>query len=145
MKCFLVKGEINWADEIDFDGYVIVDEETFKSDREVLETLVNKYPDYEQEVGCGTNEEVTISPKEVLAELDDAILLSDSEYGTFDRYGLTFVGRTCYNMFNIEEAESYIKKKREKIERKKVMEMEKKKAIENKKQNIEDLQNFFRG
>lgn len=144
MKGYLVKGEINWADEIDFDGYVIVDEETFKSDREVLETLVNEYPDYEQEVSCGTNEEITISPGEVLAELHSAIPLSDSEYETFDHYGLTFVGRTCYNMFDIEEAESYIKKKREKIERKKAQEMEKQKVIENKKQNIEDLQNFFK-
>lgn len=37
MKSYLVKGEINWANEIDFDGYVIVDEETFKSDRVVKE------------------------------------------------------------------------------------------------------------
>ena len=144
MKGYLVKGEINWADEIDFDGYVIVDEETFKSDREVLETLMDEYPNYEQEVSCGTNEDINISPEDVLAELDDAIPLSDSEYETFDRYDLTSVGRTCYNMFDMEEAESYVEERREEIERKKAQEMEKQKAIENKKQNIEDLQNFFR-
>ena len=35
MKGYLVEGGVNWADEIDFDGYVIVNEKTFESEKNI--------------------------------------------------------------------------------------------------------------
>lgn len=101
---YLVRGHIGWADEIEFNGYVIVDAATLEVETASLERAIEINSDYEQTQYIGTNEEVEITPSEVLNELRGAKPIPEEVYKWLKENNLASIGRTCYSEFDVKKA-----------------------------------------
>ena len=97
MKQFLVKTSTNWADEIDLDGFIILDEkELEEATKEMAELAAN---DFEAEINIGSNEKINVEASEVLYELNNAIELTPKEYENISRLIGTKYGFSLYYEF----------------------------------------------
>ncbi len=77
MKQYLIKTSTNWADEIDLDGWLILDENDLAEAKKKVQQLVDA--DITAELSVGTNEEMDVDADEVLDELNNAIELTPEE------------------------------------------------------------------
>jgi hypothetical protein len=75
MKYYLVKSNVNWADEIDLDGFDIFTEEELEKIKKELALAENV-----KTVSIGSNEEVEISPDEIIEELEEADEISKDAF-----------------------------------------------------------------
>lgn len=75
MKYYLVKSNVNWADEIDLDGFDIFTEEELEKIKKELALAENV-----KVVSIGSNEEVEISPDEIIEELEEADEISKDAF-----------------------------------------------------------------
>lgn len=75
MKYYLVKSNVNWADEIDLDGFDIFTEEELEKIKKELALAENI-----KVVSIGSNEEVEISPDEIIEELEEADEISKDAF-----------------------------------------------------------------
>ena len=97
MKQFLIKTSTSWADEIDLDGFIILDEkELEEATKEMTELAAN---DFEAEINIGSNEEINVEASEVLYELNNAIELTPKEYENISRLIGTKYGFSLYYEF----------------------------------------------
>ena len=78
MRQFLIKTSTNWADEIDLEGFIVLDEKELEEATKEMADLAAD--DFEAEVSVGTNEEMDVEAAEVLEELNNAIELTPEEY-----------------------------------------------------------------
>lgn len=106
MKQFLVKTSTNWADEMDLDGFIILDEKELEEAKKEMGELAAD--DFEAEVSVGTNEEMDIEAEEVLDELNSAIELTPEEYENISRLIGTRYGFSLYYAFkNCSDLDDY--------------------------------------
>ena len=97
MKQFLIKTSTSWADEIDLDGFIILDEkELEEATKEMAELAAN---DFEAEINIGSNEEINVEASEVLYELNNAIELTPKEYENISHLIGTKYGFSLYYEF----------------------------------------------
>lgn len=75
MKYYLVKSNVNWADEIDLDGFDIFTEEELEKIKKNLAHTENVKTVY-----IGSNEEVEISPAEIIEEFEEADEISKDAF-----------------------------------------------------------------
>lgn len=122
MRQFLVKTSTNWADEMDLDGFIILDEKELEEATKEMADLAAD--DFEAEVSVGTNEEMDVEAEEVLDELNNAIELTPEEYKNISRLIGTRYGFSLYDKFkNCSDLDDYYE---EIEERKKENEQQKK-------------------
>ena len=94
MKQFLIKTSTSWADEIDLDGFIILDEkELEEATKEMAELAADNF---EAEISIGSNEEINVEASEVLYELNNAIELTPKEYENISRLIGTKYGFSLY-------------------------------------------------
>ena len=123
MKQFLIKTSTSWADEIDLDGFIILDEkELEEATKEMAELAAN---DFEAEINIGSNEEINVEASEVLYELNNAIELTPKEYENISRLIGTKYGFSLYYEFkNCSDFDDYYEEveeqKKEDEEQKKI-------------------------
>lgn len=97
MKQYLIKTSTNWADEIDLDGWLILDENDLAEAKKKVQQLVDA--DITAELSVGTNEEMDVDADEVLDELNSAIELTPEEAATLTKFfGLSY-GFSLYDSF----------------------------------------------
>lgn len=134
MRQFLIKTSTNWADEIDLDGFIILDEkELEEATKEMAELAAD---DFEAEVSVGTNEEMDIEASEVLDELNNAIELTPEEYEHISRLIGTRYGFSLYDKFkNCSDLEDHY----EEIEERKEEEEQQKKI----NKRFDEVKNLF--
>ena len=110
MRQFLIKTSTNWADEMDLDGFVILDEkELEEATKEMAELTADNF---EAEVSIGTNEDMDVEAAEVLEELNSAIELTPEEYENISRLIGTSYGFSLYNTFKYcSDLDDYYDKK----------------------------------
>lgn len=122
MRQFLVKTSTNWADEMDLDGFIILDEKELEEATKEMADLAAD--DFEAEISVGTNEEMDVEAEEVLDELNNAIELTPEEYENISRLIGTRYGFSLYDKFkNCSDLDDYYE---EIEERKKENEQQKK-------------------
>lgn len=94
MKYYLVKSNVNWADELDLEGFdIFTEEELEKIKKDLVRT------EYTRTRYIGTNEEVEISPAEVIEELEEADEISREAFVIIrNKIGEHF-GFTKYNLY----------------------------------------------
>ena len=92
-KFYLVKSNPNWADEIDFEGFDLFDEDEYQ---EALKEF--QKPDIPTELSFwGGNQEYFVRAKEVLSDLKNAEVIDVDKYDFLvehfgDHYGDTYYG-----------------------------------------------------
>ena len=123
MKQYLIKTSTNWADEIDLEGFIILDEKELEAATKEMTELAAD--DFEAEVSVGTNEEMDVEASEVLDELNSAIELSSEEYENISRLVGTRYGFSLYDNFkNCSDLEDHYEEieeqKKEDEEQKKI-------------------------
>lgn len=115
MKQYLIKTSTNWADEIDLDGFIILDEKELEEAKKEMADLAAE--DFEAEVSIGTNEEIDVEASEVLVELNDAIELAPAEYENISRLIGTRYGFSLYDLFkNCSDLEDHYEEKEKRKE-----------------------------
>ncbi len=106
MRQFLIKTSTNWADEIDLEGFIILDEKELEEATKKMADLAAD--NFEAEVSVGTNEEMDIEASEVLDELNNAIELTPEEYEHISRLIGTRYGFSLYDAFkNCRDLDDY--------------------------------------
>ena len=83
MKQFLIKTSTSWADEIDLDGFIILDEKELEEATKEMTGLAAD--NFEAEISIGSNEKINVEASEVLYELNNAIELTPKEYENISR------------------------------------------------------------
>jgi uncharacterized protein (UPF0305 family) len=87
---YIITDSFNWADEIDFDGFVILTKQDLRDLKKKVQSLIDSGDDEEISIGVGTNEEVDSSYEEILDILDSAEKISEDNVKVFKKYlGLT--------------------------------------------------------
>lgn len=87
---YIITDSFNWADEIDFDGFVILTKKDLRDLKKEVQSLIDSGDDEEISIGVGTNEEVDSSYEEILDILDSAEKISEDNVKVFKKYlGLT--------------------------------------------------------
>lgn len=76
---YIITDSFNWADEIDFDGFVILTRQDLRDLKKEVQSLIDSGDDEEISIGVGTNEEVDSSYEEILEILDSAEKISDDD------------------------------------------------------------------
>jgi len=94
MKYYLVKSSINWADEIDLDGFDIFTEEELEKIKKELALAENV-----KTVSIGSNEEVEISPDEIIEEFEEADEISKDAFMIIRNKLGEHLGYTKYNLY----------------------------------------------
>lgn len=134
MKQYLIKTSTNWADEIDLDGFIILDEKELEEAKKEMADLAAE--DFEAEVSIGTNEEIDVEASEVLVELNDAVELTPAEYENISRLIGTRYGFSLYDLFkNCSDLEDHY----EEIEERKEEEQQQKKI----NARFDEVKNLF--
>ena len=103
MKKFLVKSNINLADEIDIEGFDIFTEEKLQ------QTIANLKASGEERRSSiiGSNEEVDIEIEDVLSDLEQADEISHEAYMILlNKFGEHF-GETLYNLWFRADGKEY--------------------------------------
>lgn len=115
MRQFLIKTSTNWADEIDLEGFIVLDEKELEEATKEMADLAAD--DFEAEVSVGTNEEMDVEAAEVLEELNNAIELTPEEYENISRLIGTRFGFSLYDVFkNCSDLDDYYEEIEEKKE-----------------------------
>lgn len=118
MRQFLIKTSTNWADEMDLDGFIILDEkELEEATKEMAELAAD---DFKAEISVGTNEEMDVEAEEVLEELNNAIELTPEEYENISRligtrygFSLYYSFKNCSDLYDFYEEKEEQKKEEE--------------------------------
>lgn len=134
MRQFLIKTSTNWADEIDLEGFIILDEKELEDATKGTAELAAD--GFEAEISVGTNEEMDVSADDVLTELNNAIELTPEEYENISRLIGTRYGFSLYDAFsNCSDVDDYY----EEIEERK-KEEEKQKKVD---ARFDEVKNLF--
>lgn len=116
MKQYLIKTSTNWADEIDLEGFTILDEKKLEEAKKEIAELVDD--DFYACVYVGTNEDMDVSAEDVLDELNSAVLLSPEEYKILNSHFGKVYGFSLYEHFiNCSSIDDYYEEKEEEIEK----------------------------
>ena len=83
---YIITDSFNWADEIDFDGFVILTKQDLRDLKKKVQSLIDSGDDEEISIGVGTNEEVDSSYEEILDILDSAEKISEDNVKVFKKY-----------------------------------------------------------
>lgn len=83
---YIITDSFNWADEIDFDGFVILTKKDLRDLKKEVQSLIDSGDDEEISIGVGTNEEVNSSYEEILEILDSAEKISEDNVKVFKKY-----------------------------------------------------------
>lgn len=138
MKYYLVKSGLNWADEIDFEGFDLLTENELKKAKKEFKNLrltVN--------ASIGTNEDVDIEASEVLEDLRGAQEITESEYNFLNRLFSEHYGETLYNNFiESPDYEDYLNEIEEEKRAKEEEAKEEKRKQEQVKKEKTALKNF---
>ena len=138
MKYYLVKSELNWADETNFEGFDLLTEDELKKAKKEFKNLsltVNAY--------IGTNEDVDIEASEVLKDLSGAQEITESEYNFLNRLFSEHYGETLYNNFiESSDYEDYLNEIEEEKRAKEEAAKEEKRKQEQVKKEKTALKNF---
>jgi hypothetical protein len=109
MKYYITNGSLNWADEIDFDGFDLFTEDELK---DAIKAFSDGGEYYDKEVSAylGTNEDEDISSEDVLYELKEAEEITEAQYEAIsdvlgDHYGVTCYGKFIDGLEYLEEDE----------------------------------------
>jgi len=94
MKYYLVKSSINWADEMDLDGFDIFTEEELEKIKKNLAHAENVKTVY-----IGSNEEVEISPAEIIEEFEEADEISKDAFMIIRNKLGEHLGYTKYDLY----------------------------------------------
>lgn len=78
MKYYLVKSNVNWADELNLEGFDIFTEEELEKIKKDLAHEENE--ENVKTVYIGSNEEVEISPVEIIEEFEEADEISKDAF-----------------------------------------------------------------
>lgn len=115
MKQYLIKTSTNWADEIDLDGWIILDESDLVEAKKKLQPMVDD--GLHAELYVGTNEEIEVDADEVLDELNSAIELTPEEAHTLKKFFGSSYGFSLYDRFirssDVEDFYEEIEEKKE--------------------------------
>lgn len=82
MKSYLVVWNDDWADEFNIFGYEILSEARIQRFIKAIESMSEEELNEEEEFYFGTNEYIYYTYKDMLEKLQEATLLTDSEYNT---------------------------------------------------------------
>ena len=138
MKYYLVKSGLNWADEIDFEGFDLLTEDELEKAKKEFKNLrltVN--------ASIGTNEDVDIESSEVLEDLRGAQEITESEYNFLNRLFSKHYGETPYNNFiESPDYEDYLNEIEEEKRAKEEAAKEEKRKQEQVKKEKTALKNF---
>lgn len=115
-KQYLIKTSTNWADEIDLQGWLILDEDNLAEAKKKLQQIIDE-GGLTAELYVGTNEEIDADADEVLGELNSAIELTPEEAHTLTKFfGLSY-GFSLYERFirssDVKDFYDEIEKKKE--------------------------------
>ena len=83
---YIITESFNWADEIDFDGFVILTKKDLLDLKNEVQSLIDSGDDEEIEISVGTNEDMESSYKEILDILDSAEEISNVGVDLFKKY-----------------------------------------------------------
>ena len=87
---YIITNSFNWADEIDFDGFVILNRDDLRKLKSKVQSLIDSGEDEEIEICVGSNEDIDSSYEEILALLDSAKRISEDDVKVFKKHlGLT--------------------------------------------------------
>ena len=94
-KFYLVKSMPNWADEIEFEGFDLFNEDEYQNELEKFEKLAKENASCETYVG--SNEEEELEAETVLRDLKNAEVINIDEHSFLvehfgDHYGDTYYG-----------------------------------------------------
>lgn len=97
-KFYLVKSTPNWADEIDFEGFDLFDEDEYQN---TLEKFEKKTAEHKMcDCYFGSNEDGIVFADEVLADLNRAKRIDMDQYSLlFENFGKHF-GVSHYGLFD---------------------------------------------
>lgn len=123
MKQYLVRSSSNWADEIDFEGWEIMNEKELAEAKAEVKAFVKE--DFSADVYVGTNEEMEVEASEVLDELNKAKEITPEEAAILKKFFGDSYGFSLYNKFiNSYDVERYYEEieeeKKEKEKQKKI-------------------------
>lgn len=83
---YIITNNFNWADEIDFEGFVILTEKNLLTLKNKIQKLIDSDDNKEISIGVGSNEDIDTSYKEILEILNDAEKISDDAINIFKKY-----------------------------------------------------------
>lgn len=83
---YIITESFNWADEIDFDGFVILTKKDLLDLKNEVQSLIDSGDDEEIEISVGTNEDMESSYEEILDILDSAEEISNVGVDLFKKY-----------------------------------------------------------
>lgn len=83
---YIITESFNWADEIDFDGFVILTKKDLLDLKSRVQSLIDSGDDEEIEISVGTNEDIDSSYEEILEILDSAEKISDDNIKVLKKY-----------------------------------------------------------
>lgn len=87
---YIITESFNWADEIDFDGFVILTKKDLLELKSEVQSVIDSGDDEEIEISVGTNEDIDSSYEEILDILDSAEEISENDVKVLKKYlGLT--------------------------------------------------------
>lgn len=109
MKYYITNGSLNWADEIDFDGFDLFTEEELNDAKKAF-SEGGEYYDKSVNAYLGTNEDEEVSSEDVLYELEEAEEITEAQYEAIsdvlgDHYGVTCYGSFIDGLEYLEEDE----------------------------------------
>jgi hypothetical protein len=94
MKYYLIKSKLNWDDEMALEGFDILTEEELEKTKSTLKQVEETRTCY-----IGSNEELDISPNEVLDDMEEADEISKEAFMILrNKLGEHF-GFTRYNLY----------------------------------------------
>lgn len=98
MKYYISNGGLNWADEIDFDGFDLFTEDQLK---DAIKSFSKGGEYYDKSVNAylGTNEDEEVYAEDVLAELEDAEEITEAQFEAISDVLGDHYGVTCYGAF----------------------------------------------
>ena len=107
MKYYITEGDVNWADEIDFEGFDLFTEDELKDAKKSF-SAGGEYYNKTVNACFGTNEDGEIEASDVLYELENATEITEAQYVAIsdvlgDHYGVTSYGEVMDGADEIEE------------------------------------------
>ena len=95
---YIVKSNVNWADEIDFVGFNLLTKKELEETKSLIKSKIEK-DETVVETSIGSNEEVEITADEVLEELENAEEISREAYVIISNKIGTRFGETKLDLF----------------------------------------------
>ena len=100
-KFYLVKSCPNWADEIDFKGFDLFNEDEYQNELARFKKLAGD--DRSCSGYCGSNEEYEVSASQVLGDLKRAKVIDIDEHAFLFKHFGDHYGETHYGWWNEDD------------------------------------------